>query len=331
MSAGFGYTWRVRMSAPRTSGPEIIGAGVLVATVGDPRRPDQHDHGSTARVLTCAHVVAEALGRDPGDGAPTGEVVLDFPGSATTATFMGRVDAGGWLPVAGDNSGDLALLTFERRLPGEVVPTVLSRGAELSGRRVRAFGHPRAVPGGVWTEGKIIGSGGPAREWVQFDGLGTAGRPTSGGFSGAGVVDDDGAVIGIVVAGDRQRDLKVAWMIPAAVITSAFPVLGPLMSRADTGPKRLPVSDLQRLAAALSEVPVMRDEGSRQLVVDGLRPTISAAVPRQRVRRMDVYSIVDTCLQYEGGLAELMSVVRGFSGDPISLAGVERILVELGI
>jgi hypothetical protein len=54
----------------------------------------------------------------------------------------------------------------------------------------------------------------------------------------------------------------------------------------------------------------MADRGKRDLVVGQLRPEIAWNVARHDSAAFDVMSIVSTCLNYRGGLAELLEVVR---------------------
>lgn len=313
MTGGYGQTWRARVGAGR----RVVGAGTVIS-------PDL--------VLTCAHVVAQALDADASGPAPTDVVTLDFPGSTSRAPVVARVRHDGWAPVAEDNGGDLALLSVEETLPADVRAARLRPCDDPGGRRVRAFGHPAGLDGGVWARADLIGSGGPFPGWMQFDGLDTAGRPVAAGFSGAGVLDESDSVIGMVVAADRARETKVAWMIPVEVIGSQLPPLAGLISpprgrATDT----VSWSDVNRLAQAIGAIPVMSDERSRQHVVDALRPAIAGTIPRNSSRLIDIYGIVRTCLDHPGGLAELVSVIRGFSGDSITIAHLDDLIAEMGL
>jgi hypothetical protein len=329
---GYEHPWRVRVSA--RTGP--VGAGVLVASDA---------------VLTCAHVVASALAADPpatgapsvdpAGPAPAGTVTVDFPGSTVDTPVSTMVSA--WVPVAAGGGGDLALLCPTGQLPGDVRPARLRYQREAAGRRVRAFGYPAGLSGGVWTRGELVGAGGPWRGWVQVDGLGGSGRPVSAGFSGAGVVDDEsGSVLGILVASDRQRETRVAWMIPAAVIAEQLPLPGaptaagpaPVAHQPvahDLVTRRPSTADLQRLARALAAVPVIANPATRQQVVRGLRPAIANTAPRYPETLVDLYSILQTCLDHPGGLTELMSVIRGFESDSTSANAVGDLIDEMGL
>jgi hypothetical protein len=194
------------------------------------------------------------------------------------------------------------------------------------------FGHPSGMDGGVWARGRLVDVGGPVRGWVQIDGVDSLGRAVAPGFSGAGVLDDGDWVIGLLVSRDRQRDARVAWMMPTETVAAAFEVVAAAV--ADLSPPRLPsvtAADVQRLAHLLSELPLMRDERTRQDVVDALRPEVSRAIPRRASVVHDVYSIVVTCRNYPGGLRELMKVVRWFGGESTMVRTIDTLLTEMGM
>lgn len=316
MTDGYAQTWRVRVSGDR----RVAGAGVLVT-------PDA--------VVTCAHVVDSALGPGTPGAAPTGRLVVDFPGSTSRTRIDAGVRADGWVPVDDDNGGDLALLSLLATPPPDVRPARLRRCGEPARRRVRAFGHPTGLPGGVWTRAELVDYGGPSPGWLQFDGLDGSGRPVSAGFSGAGVVDESGDVIGMVVAADRMGGAKVAWMIPTEVLVDRLPALAALLTAtgvdALSDTRAVGWADVQRLAQAISAVPVMSDESSRRHVVSSLRPAIAGAIPRHSALLMDVYGIVRTCLEHPGGLTELVAVIRGFAADSVSLARVDDLVRDMGL
>jgi class 3 adenylate cyclase len=66
---------------------------------------------------------------------------------------------------------------------------------------------------------------------------------------------------------------------------------------------------------ALESVPCMRTEDTRQLLIEQLRPAIASAVRYYPQRRAHVVSIVRTCLDYQGGLHELLAAISGLEQD----------------
>jgi hypothetical protein len=318
-------------------------------------------------VLTCAHVVAKAFAADMRGAAPTGETTVDFPGSAeagpteagsagaravASGGVLASVDPGGWVPVDAPGGGDLALLTLAGDPPDDVRPATLVACGAPDGRMVQAYGHPVGLDAGVWGRATLVGYGGPGTSWVQVDGVNTTGRAITAGFSGAGVIDGTGRVIGLVVAEDTQPAARVAWMIPVEVCLRSLPGLArlPAMSAAHhggrtyaadptsaargqaEGPRRAPsVADLQRLARALSDVPAMRDAQTRRHVIDAMRPEIAHGVPAHPVLVIEVYGLLRTCLDHSGGVAELMSALRMFAGDSVSISHVDDLIREIGL
>src|SRR3954468_19933691 len=80
----------------RSTAGDVIGGGFLV----DP-----------SHVITCAHVVARALGKDLSDGrGPDGTVLVDFPLVAPAVSVQARVEV--WQPVGPDDRGDVAVLSI---------------------------------------------------------------------------------------------------------------------------------------------------------------------------------------------------------------------------
>ncbi|MFD8979601.1 trypsin-like peptidase domain-containing protein [Streptomyces sp. NPDC059564] len=122
-------------------------------------------------LLTCAHVISTLAGLPDDRPLPARfPVNLDFPllpgRPAAEAAVHFRV------PVAADNSGDVALLQPAGPPPPGAVPMRTLEADDLAGHRWRAFGFPR-YPGadggkdaGVWTRGTIEGRGGTG--WWQL-------------------------------------------------------------------------------------------------------------------------------------------------------------------
>ncbi|MFE3648689.1 trypsin-like peptidase domain-containing protein [Streptomyces sp. NPDC059152] len=162
-------------------------------------------------LLTCSHVVSTLAGLPDDQPLPAGfPVTVDFPllpgRPVATATVHFSV------PVAADNSGDVAVLRLGDQPPADAVPLRIVESDDLAGHRWRAFGFPR-YPGpggskdaGIWTRGTIEGREGTG--WWQLTCDERAGFPLAGGFSGAPVWDEQyEGVVGVVVAveGDQRR------------------------------------------------------------------------------------------------------------------------------
>lgn len=243
--------WRVRIGDIDA----VAGAGVFVGR---------------GRVLTCAHIVNQLLGRsDNARDRPQESIPVDFPslrGSATT----GRVLPGGWCPVEEDGSGDVAMLTLAEPIvaePAHLGP-VVRRGTE-----VYVYGHPPGYDLGVEAQAVLAGPGGPGSEWVQLESARATGFRVQGGFSGAGVVDvETGLVIGLLVSVANDAAAKVAWMLPTAGIVGRFPEIASSVAEIQRGTASVntlppPVSHFAGRDAELNSLLNAVKEGAGQLLV----------------------------------------------------------------
>lgn len=194
--------WRARV---RGSGGHVVGAGVLI---------DQR------YVLTCAHVINQALGRGrQAQEPPDGEVEVDFV-EAETGPLGAHVIDGGWVPIGLDGGGDVAVLELSIDAPRGARPAILRHPPRLVGHRFDTYGYPRGYDMGLSATGKLAAWGGPANQWVELQAVEMPGHRVEGGFSGAAVYDQDArAVVGIVVTEDKLAEAKLAWMLPVRTLT----------------------------------------------------------------------------------------------------------------
>ncbi|MGH4018226.1 MAG: trypsin-like peptidase domain-containing protein [Pseudonocardiaceae bacterium] len=200
-----GLAVRVRDAAGRT-----VGVGVLVG-------PQE--------ILTCAHVVNAALGRDRrAQDRPAGEVTVE-PAAADGPPLRARV--GCWLPpprtgAAGDDIAGLVLTGTG--LPAGASPARLASNPPARGRVVDVFGYPGNPPRphGAWVEATARGLVGGGH--LQLDSTTETALRIQPGFSGSPVYDrDTGRVVGLLAAappaGTGERDsyaitadrLRLAW------------------------------------------------------------------------------------------------------------------------
>lgn len=300
--------WRVRISRPDG---RVFGAGVLV---------------DRQKVLTCAHVVAEALGVDPRGAQPTESVQVDFP-SLAGVKRLGSVVPGGWVPMAEDGRGDIAVLMLDEPTPDELVPASLRPCGQLAeDRTVRSYGHPAGIEDGVWALTRLVGFGGPGGEWIQMDGQTVTGRRVERGFSGAGAIDErSGAVVGLVIAEDVHAPHKVAWMIPMELVARYLPAVFALLEEASGEPepepaprqpgaaaeRRLSPAEQRALFDKLWAVPGMRDRPARDLYLDALEQRLGERVSfdRQRDSLLDVWAMMLALLARPGAVRVLGEVL----------------------
>jgi WD40 repeat protein len=207
---------QIKASITRVFTPNgaVAGSGFLVS--------DQH-------VLTCAHVVAQALGiREDSPETPASELAVDFPLVAPGTTLRARVVC--WQPVqpstaSPDAPEDIAVLELKGEVPDGIRPGRLVAAEDVWGHAFRAFGFPVNYDAGVWASGVLRAP--QTSGWVQIEDVKSTGYVVAPGFSGTPVWDDqvDG-VVGIVVVAERRAEVKAAFIIPSSKLVEAWPPLG---------------------------------------------------------------------------------------------------------
>lgn len=206
-----------------------VGMGIVIA----PRR-----------VLTCAHVVNQALGRDDGSTVqPDERLLLEFPLHTIHASRVAAVSA--WHPInSAGRPGDVAVLTLietEKDIEAEIGVGIF---ADVSGRTID--GDPLSVYGivagertGEHVKARFVGF---ARESLaQADSTGEGSRLIRPGFSGAAVFDErEQAIVGLTqglkidshLAARGASDAPKAAVILPALQLAEFVVDLPLEERA---------------------------------------------------------------------------------------------------
>lgn len=206
------------------AGSEVVGAGVFV---------------SEKLVLTCAHVVAQALDiPQTAPEVPAGEIALDVPLVAAGEIVPATVSR--WLPVQPDGSGDLACLELQNPAPQGAHPVSLMAEEELWGHPFRAFGFPGGYDSGVWASGVLRAK--QADGWIQIEDVKQTGYFIQPGFSGTAIWDETvKGVVGITVTAEKQRNIRAAFTIPVPYIIATFPELahGVSPSRPDRSSQQL--------------------------------------------------------------------------------------------
>lgn len=158
-------------------------------------------------IMTCAHVVADALGvAENTDTLQTGAITIDFPLVAPGQMVSGQVIL--WQPDL-----DMAGLRLIGVLPdgARFVPLVIA--PDMWGHAFRAYGFPAGYDQGVWASGILRGR--QAAGWVQIEDIKQTGYFVAPGFSGGPVWDEQlDSLVGMIVAADTQPEVKAAFMIP---------------------------------------------------------------------------------------------------------------------
>jgi hypothetical protein len=89
-----------------------------------------------------------------------------------------------------------------------------------------------------------------------------------------------------------------------------------------------------RLADALDALPALADQGTRDLVIGALPPAISGAVRHHAQRRLQIMEILRTCLDYPGGVEQLLGILSEVEGESVPLGRlvetVREVLPQMG-
>ncbi|MBW4685317.1 MAG: trypsin-like peptidase domain-containing protein [Komarekiella atlantica HA4396-MV6] len=188
---------------------KVIGAGFL----------------SQKYILTCAHVIADALGLPrKTTQMPDAEITVDFPLVAAKQLLKAKVVF--WLPVNPDvEVEDIAGLELKHYPLDQALLAPLITSDDWAGHPLRVLGFPAGQPDGVWATGVLRGR--TAKGWVQLEDVKQPGYRLEPGFSGAPIWDSElQGIAGIAVAVDINRpEAKVGFMIPTQVLVNAWPVL----------------------------------------------------------------------------------------------------------
>lgn len=109
-------------------------------------------------------------------------------------------------------------------------------------------------------------------------------------------------------------------------------ILRLLPAAATSLPTAIPRETFYALADALEAIPCLFSDLDRAAVISQLRPTIAGAIRYHPQRRIHLVNIIRTCLDYEGGLPELMMTVRDIEGpESIPLRRLLTVVKDLPI
>jgi HEAT repeat protein len=175
---------------------KVHGAGVLIAD---------------GKVLTCAHVVAQAQRND--------RVRIDFPLTYTAASYWAEVEHQHFSHEGYELDAALLRVPTGTQLPSEAAPARLLGDQQLERHRFWVYGFPGGHDEGVWHAGTIVAQ--RAFDW-QLQGEMDGSYRITHGFSGAPVWDETlRGVVGIIHAGEKNPAEKAAFMLPSALLSAA--------------------------------------------------------------------------------------------------------------
>jgi hypothetical protein len=195
---------------------------------------------SARSVLTCAHVVRHA------DRA---EVV--FPGAPGLEPVPAKVAMRGSWAGRTQDPGDVAVLELDQPVP---VPPALFAPLDEPHRtpapKLVAYGFPAGYgEEGVQSELRVASRQLIGGEWTQLEFWKAYGQEPAHGFSGsAALLEDSGAVVGMVTAHDPVT--RNGRMIPAQALARHWPVLADLVPTPGH-----PAEEKQRLRELIARAP----------------------------------------------------------------------------
>ncbi|MFD3484845.1 trypsin-like peptidase domain-containing protein [Streptomyces sp. NPDC058665] len=203
----------------RVTGPHgaLSGAGFLIAE---------------DLVLTCAHVVSDALDRPRDETVPTGAVVnVELP-------LAERREGGGpevwpaeveqWVPIRAGHAGDIAVLRLREAIPS-ARPLPMADAASVWDHGARAVGFTGGEPGETWFRGRL--SGATSEGWLQLSRADGQSAHVRRGFSGGPVWDNElGAVVGLLVAAQPQQDAQQAYVLRTRSVLREVPSLAAVVN-----------------------------------------------------------------------------------------------------
>ncbi|CAK8719856.1 MAG: WD40 repeat [Candidatus Electronema aureum] len=196
-----------------------------------PRKPVGAGFLVTPRhLLTCAHVINDALGRKQNAAEqPDLPVFLDFPLLPGQPLLQAKILH--WFPLRDDSTvgelEDIAVLELpaDAVLPAGVQPApfeVLDNKASFLDDAVRMCGFPAGVDDGTYANGRLQGRN--AKGWVEIHHQDS--NIVEQGFSGTAVwAVKENAVCGMTVSMLSKRDATIAYMIPALTLLKALPAI----------------------------------------------------------------------------------------------------------
>ena len=186
-------------------------------------------------VLTCAHVVSDALGRRREDRVEAGtEITVDVPLAGNSDDIDGGDHSAvvqRWIPIRRDQTGDIAVLRLRNRVPGARPLPVIDPQRGVWNHDARAVGFTDDSPDGIWQSGRFRG---PTRQgWIQLSRANGEAVYVKGGFSGSPVWDNDlGAAVGMMVAAQPVREAQQAFVLRTRTLLKEVPELASFVSPA---------------------------------------------------------------------------------------------------
>ncbi|MUG92675.1 trypsin-like serine protease [Scytonema sp. UIC 10036] len=218
---------------------QVAGAGFLV---------------SQKHILTCAHVVANALSlAGTIVEKPEQSISLDFPIVAAKKLFKAKVVF--WRPVnPNEFAEDIAGLELETAPPDTAQPAQLVFAENVWRHPFRVLGFPRNQYDGAWASGEL--RAGISNGWVQLEDIKQQGYALEQGFSGAPIWNEHlQGIAGMAVAAEMNRlETKAAFMIPTKVLCEAWSELSSIVHSETCTEREFPIFDQNLYSSCYKEI-----------------------------------------------------------------------------
>ncbi len=272
-------------------------------------------------VMTCAHVVAKALGiaRDTRiQDLPVERITLDFPLVDDNHPCTASVVL--WLPPMPDETGDIAVLELEQQRPFSTTPVKLVEPSDFWGKPFGTYGYPQSIGG--WASGVVRGRiAGNRLQIINKDEKSYFIQP---GFSGSPVYCDEAGVqgvIGMVASGETDPNLDVGFIVPAEVL---------LKVRDQQNFQPLPSPELTEVHKAdTRETAVSGDQGSAtHMFSREFAPRVVYIGKFVEMRRQLKLKHVFVAHPFFGGDAKEMDNYRYFFKDGLESIGYEPLFAS---
>ncbi|SDP67161.1 AAA ATPase domain-containing protein [Actinopolyspora xinjiangensis] len=229
-------------------------------------------------VLTCAHVVSDALDRPRQDTVEAGaEVTVDVP-LANNADGVDGSDYSAevrhWIPIRPDQTGDIAVLRLRNPISGSRPLPMIDPESGVWDHNTRAVGFTDDNPDGIWQSGRFLGPTGQG--WIQLSRTDSEAVVVQGGFSGSPVWDNElGAAVGMMVAAQPVREVQQAFALRTRTLLREVPELAPFVSPAT------PFRGLSAFQEGDADVFFGRDDDIERVITTlrGDHPTVTVYGP----------------------------------------------------
>lgn len=185
-------------------------------------------------LLTCAHVVAKALGYNKPSHQITGaevlerEVTLEFRLDGVEQPATAQVIYWRRHPQDPRSDSDVAVLKLQGAMPDGAQVLPLRYGQDYWDQSFRVLGFPAKLDPGGWAKGTLQGTVYDQAGLVQMGDPNVPGYAIEPGFSGSPVWSPslDNSIVGMTVARDKEREAaKVGFMLPVLRLKRALEVV----------------------------------------------------------------------------------------------------------